>query len=93
MSDSLISRAMREIAKRRMEKLSADQRQKIAGKGGKAWWDSLTQEERQKAIERIQKARREKRAQQAKARAEQQKESSAASRAKPKRRRGGTGIP
>jgi hypothetical protein len=58
MSDSLISRAMRQIAKRRMEKLSPEQRQEIAGKGGKAWWNKLSEEERRTAIERIQKARR-----------------------------------
>jgi hypothetical protein len=61
MSDSLISRAMRQIAKRRMEKLSPEQRQEIAGKGGKAWWDKLSEEERRAAIERIQKARRHRR--------------------------------
>jgi hypothetical protein len=46
------------IAKRRMAKMSPEKRQQIAGKGGKAWWDSLSDEERRKAIERIQKARR-----------------------------------
>ncbi len=65
-TDSLISRAMSLIAKRRMEKLSPERRQQIAGKGGKAWWNSLTEEERRKAIARIQKARRKKRAQKAK---------------------------
>ena len=69
MSDSLISRAMREIAKRRAEKLTPEKRRQIAGKGGKAWWDSLTEEERRKAIDRIQKARRNKRAKKAKANA------------------------
>jgi hypothetical protein len=58
MSDSLISRAMREIAKRRMEKLTPVQRQKIASKGGKAWWDNLSEEEKRSAIERIQTARK-----------------------------------
>jgi Stress-induced bacterial acidophilic repeat motif len=62
MADSLISRAMREIAKRRMEKLNPEQRQEIARKGGKAWWDKLSEEERRIAIERIQKARKKKRA-------------------------------
>lgn len=66
-TDSLISRAMSLIAKRRMEKLSPEKRQQIAGKGGKAWWDSLTEEGRRKAIEKIQKARKKTRAQKAKA--------------------------
>jgi len=61
MADSLISRAMRQIAKRRMQKLSPEQRQKIASKGGKAWWDKLSEGERREAIERIQEARRRKR--------------------------------
>jgi hypothetical protein len=67
MADSLISRAMSLIAKRRMAKMSPEKRQQIAGKGGKAWWDSLTGEERRERIDRIQKARKEKRAQKAKA--------------------------
>jgi hypothetical protein len=46
-----------------MEKLSPEQRQEIAGKGGRAWWDKLTEEEKRKAIERIQKARKQKRVQ------------------------------
>jgi hypothetical protein len=93
MSDSLISRAMRQIAKRRMEKLSPEERQQIARKGGKARWERLTEEEKRETIERIQTARREKRAQQAKARTEQQTELPAAPRAKRKRRKGGTEIP
>jgi len=52
---------MRQIAKRRMEKLSPERRRQIAGKGGKAWWDKLTDEEKRRAIERLQKARRQKR--------------------------------
>ncbi|HVN89188.1 MAG TPA: hypothetical protein VMT61_05185 [Candidatus Binataceae bacterium] len=44
-----------------MEKLSPEQRQEIAGKGGKAWWDKLSEEEKRAAIERIQKARRHRR--------------------------------
>jgi hypothetical protein len=67
MSDSLISKAMSLIAKRRMAKMSPEERQQIAGKGGKAWWNSLTDDERRERIDRIQKARRENRAQTAKA--------------------------
>jgi hypothetical protein len=67
MSDSLISRAMRQIAMRRMEKLSPEKRQQIARKGGNALWEKLSAEERREAIERIQKARKDKRAQKAKA--------------------------
>jgi hypothetical protein len=55
------------IAKRRMAKMSPEKRQQIAGKGGKAWWDSLTDEQRRERIDRIQKARKEKRALEAKA--------------------------
>lgn len=66
-TDSLISRAMSVIAKRRMETMSPEKRQQIAGKGGKAWWGSLTEEERRKAIDRIQKARRKTRTQKTKA--------------------------
>jgi hypothetical protein len=55
------------IAKRRMAKMSPEKRRQIAGKGGKAWWDSLTDRERRERIDRIQKARKEKRAQKAKA--------------------------
>ena len=61
-SDTLISRAMSLIAKRRMAKMTREKRQQIAGKGGKAWWDSLSEEERRKVIERIQKGRRKQRA-------------------------------
>jgi beta-phosphoglucomutase-like phosphatase (HAD superfamily) len=67
MSDSLIRRAMSLIAKRRMVKMSPEERQQIAGKGGKAWWDSLTAEEKRERVERLQKARRKKRAKKAKA--------------------------
>jgi hypothetical protein len=66
-ADSLISRAMSLIAKHRMAKMSPEKRQQIAGQGGKAWWNSLTDEERRERIDRIQKARKEKRAQKAKA--------------------------
>jgi hypothetical protein len=65
-ADSLISRAMSLIAKRRMAKMSPEKRQQIARKGGKAWWDSLTDEEKRERIDRIQKARKEKRGQKAK---------------------------
>jgi hypothetical protein len=66
-TDSLISRAMSLIAKRRMAKMTPEKRQQIAGKGGKAWWDKLSEQERRAAIDRIQKARKKKRAQKAKA--------------------------
>lgn len=52
---------MRQIAKRRMEKLSPKQRQEIAGKGGRAWWDKMSEEERRAAIERMQRGRRQQR--------------------------------
>jgi hypothetical protein len=58
MADSLISRAMREIAKRRMQKMTPEQRQNIASKGGRTWWDNLSEEQRRSAIERIQEARK-----------------------------------
>jgi hypothetical protein len=67
MSDSLISKAMSLIAKRRMAKMTPKERQLIAGKGGKAWWNSLTDDEKRERIDRIQKARKENRAQAAKA--------------------------
>ena len=66
MLDSLISRAMSAIAKRRMEKLSPEKRQEIARKGGNALWEKMTKEERRETIDRIQKARKQKRAQRAK---------------------------
>jgi len=58
--DSLISRAMSLLAKRRMTRMTATQRKEIAAKGGRAWWDKLTEVERRRAIERIQKARKDK---------------------------------
>ena len=53
--DNLISRAMRELGRRRMASLTAEERQELARKAGKAHWAGLTEEERRAAIKRLQK--------------------------------------
>jgi len=61
MKKSLIREAMREISRRRMIKLTAQQRREIASKAGKARWQSMSKDEQRALIERMVEARRKKR--------------------------------
>jgi hypothetical protein len=58
MKDTLISRAMRELGRRRMASLTVEERKELARTAGKARWANLTDEERRAAIKRLQKQRR-----------------------------------
>jgi hypothetical protein len=49
---------MRELAKRRLAGLSAEQRHDLAVKAGKARWTGLTEAQQKAAIKRLQKQRR-----------------------------------
>jgi hypothetical protein len=52
--DELIRRAMREMGRRRMANLTAEERQALARKAGKARWENLTKAEQDAMIEQLQ---------------------------------------
>lgn len=55
MGEDLISRAMRELGKRRMASLTAEERRALARKAGMARWANLTEEEKKALISKLQR--------------------------------------
>jgi hypothetical protein len=89
MNKSLISRAMRQLAKRRVEKErqnpeSRRRRQEIVEKAGRASWNRLNEDERRARIEKMVAARQKRVAPKAIARADQTPGSSKHQKRKPK---------
>ena len=63
----IIRRAMSELGRRSMAKLTAEERKALAGKGGRSTWAKLTAEERSAEMKRRVKTRERNRAAKAKA--------------------------